>query len=364
MPPKKSAKKADKATSEKSASQAEPVAAPAVAAGSEATLTEKYDAELKELATKARSDGSTSKTIAVLLRAAAFLLLMGTYSSATVQALSPVYGTIPSGAYHYQLVLAGSFIGWASNLAIRENLPHGVRPWHMLPVLAAWTPVVQSILSRYSDTLGAKYGPMVPQLLTTLPVAVLTAASVADQFEQADLSEWIPGPLAEAVPGLVSWSLLQATQTLSGSVLQQYAGKSLLLTRVAFQASLSAVYATVAPSKWLIVAVPALLHTGLLNTHVMTPGATASLNQTLNAQNWTLLDRQESVTGYISVLESNDMGYRVLRCDHSLLGGEWVFIQGHKASEPIYGVFVMLEAVRLMEGPNKPADKDASALVM
>lgn len=360
MPPKKAAKKADKATSEKSAVQAEPAAA----AGSEATLTKKYDAELKELASKARSDASTMGNVVMLLRAAAIILLTGTYSSAAVQALSPVYGTIPSGAYHYQLVVAGSFVGWASNLAIRANLPYGMKAWHLLPVLTAWTPVIQNIMCRFSDTLGAKYGPMLTQALTVLPVAIFSATSVADQFEHADLSEWLPGPLAEAVPGLISWSVLQATQGLSGSLLQQNAGKALVLTRVALQTTLSAAFAVLAPSKWLVMAVPALLHTVLLNTHVMTPGATASLNQTLIANNWTLLDRQESVTGYISVLESNEMGYRVLRCDHSLLGGEWVFIQGHKASEPIYGVFVMLEAVRLMETANKPADKDASALVM
>ena len=89
-----------------------------------------------------------------------------------------------------------------------------------------------------------------------------------------------------------------------------------------------------------------------------------SLNQTLQADNWALIERTESVTGYVSVLESIEKGFRVLRCDHSLLGGQWVMIQGQKASEPIYGVFVMLEAVRLIETKEKPADKDAQALVM
>ena len=47
--------------------------------------------------------------------------------------------------------------------------------------------------------------------------------------------------------------------------------------------------------------------------------------------------------------------YRMMRCDHSLLGGEWLLTdrrrksEGWEVSEPIYAVFELLEAVRLME---------------
>ncbi len=79
------------------------------------------------------------------------------------------------------------------------------------------------------------------------------------------------------------------------------------------------------------------------------------------------MDRQESLTGYISVVESVDQGFRVMRCDHSLLGGEWVkFIgtgqfKGNQVAEPIYGVFAMLEAVRLVEVPKPVPDNKADA---
>jgi hypothetical protein len=79
---------------------------------------------------------------------------------------------------------------------------------------------------------------------------------------------------------------------------------------------------------------------------------------------WSLIDRQESLTGYISIIESAEKGFRVMRCDHSLLGGEWLASTRHRLAEPIYGVFVMLEAVRLIEVPVKVADKEANALVM
>jgi hypothetical protein len=53
-----------------------------------------------------------------------------------------------------------------------------------------------------------------------------------------------------------------------------------------------------------------------------------------------------------------------MRCDHSLLGGQWVHVNGRRVSEPIYGVFVMLEAVRLVEREAPLLDSEASALVV
>ncbi len=133
---------------------------------------------------------------------------------------------------------------------------------------------------------------------------------------------------------------------------------------------LAASYSLFAPSKILLYAVPALLHTAVLNTHLPTPMALSSLNSTLVAANWSILDRRESLTGYISVVESTDQGFRVMRCDHSLLGGEWVkFLgvgqfKGNQVAEPIYGVFAMLEAVRLVEVSKPVPDRKANALVM
>ena len=58
-----------------------------------------------------------------------------------------------------------------------------------------------------------------------------------------------------------------------------------------------------------------------------------------------------------------------MRCDHSILGGNWLaglgswaggekpILSAGRVAEPIYAVFVMLEAVRLVQ------DVDASASV-
>jgi hypothetical protein len=77
------------------------------------------------------------------------------------------------------------------------------------------------------------------------------------------------------------------------------------------------------------------------------------LNDALVGSGYRVLARQESVTGYISVLENAEQRFRVMRCDHSLLGGEWLEPPGTErrnvVGEPIYAVFAMLEAVRLVD---------------
>ena len=109
-----------------------------------------------------------------------------------------------------------------------------------------------------------------------------------------------------------------------------------------------------------------MLHSLFLNPHSSTSTAVASQTRALSSHGFSLIDRRESLTGYISVLENRKDGFRVLRCDHSLLGGQWVYglgdwpggkgFEGEKAlvPEPIYSVFVLLEAVRLLNEPVAP----------
>jgi hypothetical protein len=58
-----------------------------------------------------------------------------------------------------------------------------------------------------------------------------------------------------------------------------------------------------------------------------------------------------------------------MRCDHSLLGGEWLLTderrkEGWVVDEPIYSVFEMLEAVRLIEHEHTIPDEEAQALII
>ncbi|RSL88291.1 hypothetical protein CEP51_001798 [Fusarium floridanum] len=325
---------------------------------------ERFERELKDLAAKAKEDTWTrraAKQTSIYLQTAFILGLLGVASSVSQLNLSPVYGSIPSAVTHAPVIMAGCFVGWAGNLFLRNVLP--LPTAQILPIIALNVPAIQYLAGGFSDRLGCWWGPLITEALTLFPLAVFSAAFVADQLEDADMS-MLPKFVADAAPGIGSWAFFRLAERIASEKLQGLIGSAFWFTRVGLELVLSGIYAVFSPSKYLVLAIPALLHTAVLNTHVMTPMATASLNSTLAAQNWTLLERKESLTGYISILENLGQGFRVMRCDHSLLGGEWVRIQGQKASEPIYGVFVMLEAVRLIQREVPLSDTDAKALVV
>ena len=154
-------------------------------------------------------------------------------------------------------------------------------------------------------------------------------------------------------------------------IVGSWSATSAAFSRFGLQAIVSFSYSIFENSykQWAVVNVLPLFHLFFLNPHLPLPYNTAILNATLQAEGYSLVARQESLTGYISVLDNVKDGFRAMRCDHSLLGGEWTNKpEGHPSvlDEPIYAIFVMLEAVRLVEGgqPNVMPDLDKEALVM
>ncbi|KAL8808820.1 MAG: hypothetical protein Q9200_003986 [Gallowayella weberi] len=97
----------------------------------------------------------------------------------------------------------------------------------------------------------------------------------------------------------------------------------------------------------------------MFSAYTPLPHGNNILNGTLQNFGYSLMARQQSNTGYISVLDNVKDGFRVMRCDHSLLGGEWLQQPGHEHQlrEPVYAVFVMLEAVRLVQ-PDSGVQED------
>jgi hypothetical protein len=329
---------------------------------------ENFEKELKNLAAKAKDEtwGKFAKEQAsAYLKSVVVLTLIAIYSNVSELALSPVYGSIPSSIWHAKLVMAACFVGWSANLYLGRALPF--KPYLLLPVIAIYIPAVQFYLFKLSGVFTAHWGPLITEALTLFPLTVLSVACTATFLEAAELDA-LPSWIRDAAPGLGSFAFFKAMESISGRLIQAYLGKALLFTRFGLEAVLGVSYILFAPSKLLRYAVPALLHISFINTHLPTPWATSSLNSTLQANGWMLLERKESLTGYISVLESLNDGFRVLRCDHSLLGGEWVKFKdqfaGNQVAEPIYGVFAMLEAVRLVEVPKPVPDNKAKALVM
>ncbi|KAM3480247.1 hypothetical protein MY5147_001312 [Beauveria neobassiana] len=337
-----------------------------------------YEQELRALAGKARTDGSSALArVTAQLRqvrnAITYLFFAGFFAHASQLALAPVYGSIPAATHHLRVLAVAAFAGWAGNLFLARALaPRGLSVNRLLPVFALCAPLVQTLLEPHSSTLGPGWGPLAAEALTVAPVVLLSAACAADALEGVKVP-LLPRFMADALPGMGSWALLVAFENMAREYVLRFAGQpgsapvvTFALTRVGMQLSLGGLMAALAPSAWLLLAAPALLHTVWLNPHMPTRHAASALNATLQAHDWLLLDRAESNTGYVSVLQSLQGGFRVLRCDHSLLGGEYTdpSVAGGVVAEPIYGVFAMLEAVRLIETEKTVADTEATALVI
>jgi len=325
---------------------------------------ENFEKELKELAAKAREETWmkwAGEQAWILFQSATLLTLAAVYSNISQLTLSPVYGSIPASIWHSKGVMTACFLGWSSNILMRRHLV--AKPSRLLPLIAAYIPMVQYIFFQYSGVFGAYYGPLVLESLTFLPLLVISVSCTATEL---DLLNMNPGRfqwLSDAAPGIASFSFYKTMEYITGNYITSTIGNSIVQTRLGYQMLLVALYTAFAPSKLVIYAVPALMHLTLANLHVPTTFATNSLNASMNAQGWNLIDRHESLTGYISIIESTNT-FRVMRCDHSLLGGEWLAPTKALLPEPIYGVFVMLEAVRLVEVPNYIPDNEANALVM
>jgi hypothetical protein len=178
--------------------------------------------------------------------------------------------------------------------------------------------------------------------------------------------------IAELVPpigGLLFFNFVHATIQ---SAMPLQLDPTLSITSFRLQIGTAALYTIALPRSQLrLLYVLIAVFTSLtINVHMPFARTTARLNSTLQEIKYSLVDRQESLTGYISVLDNTQLGFRAMRCDHSLLGGQWTnWPSGYhpRVSDPIYGVFTMLESVRLVEPDNNiPAKKDteSNALVM
>ena len=322
------------------------------AAATEPILTqENFEKELQALASKAKEEtwGKWAKGQAwVLLQSGTLLTLAAIYSNVSRLTLSPVFGGIPASIWHSQGVMTACFMGWSSNLLIRRHLP--LRPVQLLPLIAAYIPVMQFFLFKMSSTLGVSYGPIIIESVTFLPLLLLSVSCTATMLDDLELNttgrlQW----LSDAGPGIGSYAFFKTMEYLSNNNIQRNIGATFIQTRLGLEIILAGLYAIFAPSKLLLFAIPALLHTALFNIHVQYSYTTSLLNSTLAKSSWSILDRQESNTGYISVLEGSvediPQRLRVMRCDHSLLGGEWL-MPSKIVADPVYSIFVMLEAVR------------------
>ena len=316
-----------------------------------------------------RKNESAQGIIRSFLKACSFLVLAGAYSPISQLTLSPVYGSIPSSLYHNHVINFTFLLALVVKSRIRGSVSQHLI--NFLPVLASAIPTIQFYMFQFSRILGPVYGPLVTELLTYCPLVLISVLSAANIFDNFNFSQY--GHYASyTAAGPLSYLFLRMFERASSSLIAQSIGSSLIFTRSGLQVLFTAAYAILLPSKLILVTTLLLLHTLCLNVHSPLLQPTSLLENTLKNHQFLLVDRQESLTGYLSVLDNMKDGFRVLRCDHSLLGGVWdpqSKISSVILKEPVYSIFVILEAVRLVVSKSDESrvhlrDDEKTALVM
>lgn len=323
--------------------------------------------------TEKKSDPQSTRAVAdsfgCLLRAASLLALAALYSPLSQSKLAPVYGLIPSAQFHHLGTALLTLLALTRRSLFSRWIPSGASRY--LQAFACCIPAIQHFLFSCSGWFGPTLGPVLTEALTYYPLVFLSAYEASSLLSSAQLDRYVHHALGSTVLGLSAYGFFSVLESNSWRFLVAASSLSMHLTRTTLQATVGALYFLISPSKLYLSTLLPLLWTVVFDPHFINPYSPMLLgNGTLHSHNWTLLDRSESITGYVSVLENLDLQYRVLRCDHSLLGGEWLVNDerrkdGITVPEPIYAVFEMLEAVRLVKMPGSTKqDQEKNALVM
>ncbi|OAP56810.1 hypothetical protein AYL99_08922 [Fonsecaea erecta] len=290
-------------------------------------------------------------------RALQLVLLAALYAPISQLNLSPVYGDIPAALYHQY----GLTVSFMVAFALRGYLPAWLS--RFITPFCFWIPSIQFFLFRFSSTFGNPLGPLITELLTCYPLVLLSTYFAIEDFDETFSPSRSDSSLGEAVPSMGLFVLFSVLHRACKGFVSSHLGHGFLTSRIGMQLVVASLYGMVLQNNILWPSLPAVAFTMVANPHCTLLRTTQVLNNTLALYDYTLLERKESITGYISVLEDNQRGFRVMRCDHSLLGGEWKMPPPNRAprkvAEPIYSIFVMLEAVRLVEGTSTSPHKTA-----
>ncbi|KAK6360470.1 hypothetical protein TWF730_006612 [Orbilia blumenaviensis] len=308
--------------------------------------------------------------------ALATIVICGFASWASQLSLSPVFGEIPSGLNHEQTKNTAFAAAAAIALGFKYTIPRSrilLRlSRFLIPLVAINIPLIQGAVWQHAKDLGATNGPVVTEAVT---IGLLLTFSV---FSLAGTIRPVGVPVASvAIADItllaLSWVLFSVTEKSAATYLGPYVGKGWPMTRCGMEATVAVLTASLHRSIFLAAAIPSFFPVFYLDPRcVMGDKGVQKLREHLEPLNHTVIARVESNTGYLSVLENTQGHYRFLRCDHSILGGVWlpshpelktpVPIPVH-LREPIYAVFVMLEAVRLIDPPARERS-DPNALVI
>lgn len=335
--------------------------------------------------------------VRLLFTTLATLFLAAMSAEVSKLSMSPLYGSIPSIAsldwLRGGLKYDQRYIAMIVSVSLAKMF-FSKRTLGLSKHFAIWgffVPSIQSGLYSFSGKLGPIWGPRTTYLLTSVPLSCFSLLHLVILI--AELS-----PFAPFAEGVASHSLIHfsgrglGTLLLTGTMYHSLAriktylanrlpmimmlkfGTHAVFSRFGLQTVTALLYTQLAASlerfNLIFIAILPLLHLAFVCPHLPLSYNTHVLNSTLRAEGYSMVARQESLTGYISVLDNVIAGYRVMRCDHSLLGGQYLNKPwGSRYNEPVYTIFLTLEAVRLLQTKSSESQqgltsKPKHALVM
>ena len=323
-----------------------------------------------EKAIESESSPPSETELSPILRIFGLALLTAFSIEVTKLCLSPVYGTSPSIPYPFSSEINVLIVVFITTSELSPALLS--RLLYFTPILGCAVPTILSQSFQFSSQFGASWGPLLTSLMTVLPLLYLSLLQIVQ--DNMTLAKQTPdlwsslGPFPNAPLLAAAYGMIYTFRGVAALCL-----KFLIVTlggevfsRFGMQVVVSLFFAAWAWQRKQYWVVPLAL-LSVFNLHVPIFWNNPRLRSVLEKEGYALVARQESVTGYISVLDNIKDGFRVMRCDHSLLGGEWFKQEvGSKLKEPVYAIFVMLEAVRLVQTKISPpkADADKKALVV
>lgn len=331
------------------------------------TLTQNNNAPRRTIGSYAR----------LLLTTLATLCLAAMSSEVSMLSLTPVYGSIPPmasltwlrGSHEHDRRYIAMIVG--VSLAKMFFSKRTLKCSKYFAIWGFFVPSIQSGLFSLSGRLGPIWGPRTTYLLTSVPLSCISLLHVVVLItEEFPLGIFAEGAATRSLIDLGGSGLgtllltsylyyfLARIETNLASRLPMFimltSGTHAMFSRFGLQTVTALLYmqfgASLQRFKLILTAILPLLHLAFFCPHLPLPYYNNVVNNALRAEGYSLVARQESLTGYISVIENTNAEYRVMRCDHSLLGGEYLHKpKGSIYREPVYTIFLTLEAVRLLQ---------------